>query len=189
MTSTPAALRSAIFRSISANRYGGMASMRRAVGMGWVLLLAWRSGSIGRSGDQQPTVRGPPLRSPVRRVHRSGRFGSADPELAVADPGQGALGASPLGPVDEVDDLAPLGLRDRVRTGQDALVGVVLARAGDELDQVGLGREPLAVAGGVAEQQPGQLGLGVDRPVLGQTVIEDQDVVHGARTFAQLAAS
>jgi hypothetical protein len=57
MTSTPAALRSVTFRSISANRYGGMASMRRAVRMGWAVSLAWRSGTDG-GPSWQPTADG-----------------------------------------------------------------------------------------------------------------------------------
>src|SRR5215218_3761767 len=179
MTSTPAALRSATFRSISANRYGGMASMRRAVRMGWA--FSSRGGPARTGGPSwQPTASGAPT---------SEAPGSADPQLAAADPGQGAFGAPALGPVDEGDDLAALDQGDGVPAGHGVLDVAFPARARDEPHQVGLGREPLAVAGGVAEQEPGQLRLGVERPMLGETMVEDQDVIHGDRPFCTVCGS
>src|SRR5918999_4174912 len=133
-----------------------MASMRRAVRMGLGSLS--RQGQARTIASQQPTTRP----SPVRRL----AVGSADAELAVADAGEGALGAAAFGAVDEVDGLAVLGPGDGVPAGHGMLDVDLAAGSGDEPDQVGLGGEPLAVAGGVAEQEPGHLGLRVERPML-----------------------
>jgi hypothetical protein len=112
---------------------------------------------------------------------RKGTFRwSADAQVTPADARQGALGAPALGPVDELDDLATLGLRDGFRPGQVVLLVAVPAGAHDEPDQLGLGRISLTVARGVAEQETGQLRLGVERTMLGETVVEHHDVVHGA---------
>src|SRR6266496_911966 len=105
---------------------------------------------------------------------------SSDPQLPAADARQGALAAPALGPIDEADDLAILGVSDGLPPGHVGLVVAVLTRAHDEPDQLRLGRESLTVAGGVAEQETGQLCLGVERPILGETMVEDHDVVHGA---------
>src|SRR6266508_4833108 len=105
---------------------------------------------------------------------------SSDPQLPAADARQGALAAPALGPIDEADDLAILGVSDGLPPGHVGLVVAVLTRAHDEPDQLRLGRESLTVAGGVAEQETGQLCLGVERPMLGETVVEDHDVVHAA---------
>src|SRR4029450_3574960 len=69
-----------------------------------------------------------------------GRSGSADPQRAVADLGQGALGAPALGPVDEFDDLPALDLGDGVAPGHGVPDVALPARAGDEPDQGGRGR-------------------------------------------------
>src|SRR5829696_4767680 len=114
---------------------------------------------------------------------------SADPQLSVADPGQAAFGAPALGAVDELDDLAVLGAGDGVQAGHGVPDVAFLAGPGDEPHQVGLGREPLAVTGGVAEQEPGQLRLRVERPVLGETVIEDENVIHVDRPFCTVCGS
>src|SRR6266516_1223265 len=105
---------------------------------------------------------------------------SSDPQMPGADAHQGALCAPALGPINKADDLAILGVSDGFPPGQVGLVVAVLTGAHDEPDQLRLGRESLTVAGGVAEQESGQLCLGVERPMLGETVVEDQDVVHGA---------
>src|SRR6266540_3905083 len=88
---------------------------------------------------------------------------SSDPQMPGADAHQGALCAPALGPINKADDLAILGVSDGFPPGQ-----------------LRLGRESLTVAGGVAEQESGQLCLGVERPILGETMVEDHDVVHGA---------
>src|SRR5512132_14958 len=139
-----------------------MASMRRAVRMSWA--VSSRGGPARTGGPSwQPTASGAPLSGVAPRVpgaptsRGAGGLGSADSQLAVADPGQGAFGAPALGPVDEGDHLAALDQGDGVPAGHGVLDVALPARARDEPHQVGLGREPLAVAGGVAEQEPGQL--------------------------------
>src|SRR5215213_1943070 len=195
MTSTPAALRSATLRSISANRYGGMASMRRAVRMSWHSFCV----EVRQPAGKVAAYRSPPCAGagPGPGPGWIGGGGglasvgpcSADSQLAVPDPGQAAFGAPALGAVDEFDDLAALGVGDGVPAGHGVADVALLAGPGDEPHQLGLGREPLAVAGGVAEQEPSQLRLRVERPVLGETVIEDENVIHVDRPFCTVCGS
>src|SRR6266496_3294787 len=84
---------------------------------------------------------------------------SSDPQMPGADAHQGALCAPALGPINKADDLAILGVSDGFPPGQVGLVVAVLTGAHDE---------------------PDQLSLGVERPILGETMVEDHDVVHGA---------
>src|SRR6266540_3666587 len=84
---------------------------------------------------------------------------SSDPQMPGADAHQGALCAPALGPINKADDLAILGVSDGFPPGQVGLVVAVLTGAHDE---------------------PDQLRLGVERPILGETMVEDHDVVHGA---------
>src|SRR6266704_786458 len=55
-----------------------------------------------------------------------------------------------------------------------------LSLPGRTTNRTSLGWESLTVAGRVAEQETGQLCLGVERPMPGETVVEDHDVVHAA---------
>src|SRR6266545_3872237 len=102
---------------------------------------------------------------------------SSDPQMPGADAHQGALCAPALGPINKADDLAILGVSDGFPPGQVGLVVAVLTGAHDEPDQLRLGRESLTVAGGVAEQESGQLCLGVERPILGEQAEDGRGVV------------
>src|SRR4029453_9429032 len=86
-------------------------------------LLAWRSGMDGRSELAAYRQRrgGAGALGRIGAAAWRGCSGSADPQLAVADLGQGALGAPALGPVDEFDDLPALDLGDGVAPGHGLL--------------------------------------------------------------------